>query len=478
MAGRKITRRHFIGAAGAAGVALLGAPAVITGCARESGKMNAIVVILDSLRRDHVGAYGSVTTKTPNLDALAKESFRFTRPYPDAIPTVPARRAIHTGMRTFPFQEWQAQHQGSANYGWSPLPEDQTTLSETLKYAGYTTGFVTDTWHMFSMNFGRGFDYYDRIRGQEDDPYKDPATVPENWMRENFMVSRSAEKARQYLANVQGRKTEEDYFAPRVFSGGMDMLETLSRRSQPFFLLVDSYDPHEPWDPPKKYVDLYDAGYYEGKEPLYPKYGKSDYLSYEELLRMRAMYSAEISMADHWLGNFLQRAGDLGIMDNTMLVLISDHGHALGEHGYIGKPTLDMWPEITNIVFTIRYPEGRGAGEESDYFASTHDVAPTVLGTLGVNPPYPLDGQDLSALLDDGEVEPRKHFTSAFREYVWTRDERWVMFSRNDGSEPRLYDAANDPDQQNDIYESEPDQARGMFEDYFLKDAEKPSTPG
>ena len=472
-----MTRRHFIGAAGAAGVALLGAPAIITGCARESGKMNAIVVILDSLRRDHLGAYGNVTTKTPNLDALAKESFRFTRPYPDAIPTVPARRAIHTGMRTFPFQEWQAQHQGSANYGWSPLPDDQRTLSETLKNAGYTTAFVTDTWHMFYMNFGRGFDYYDRIRGQEDDPYKDPATVPEQWMRDHFLVSRSAEKARQYLANVQDRESEKDYFAPRVFTGGMDMLEGLRGRREPFFLLVDSYDPHEPWDPPRKYVDLYDAGYYEGKEPLYPKYGTSDYLTDEELLRMRTLYSAEITMADHWLGNFLQKADDLGIMDNTLLVLISDHGHALGEHGYTGKPSLAMWPEITDIVFMIRYPEGRGAGGESNFFASTYDVAPTVLGTLGVKPPYPLDGQNLSALLDDGEVEQRKHFTTAFHNYVWTRDERWVMFSRHDGSESRLYDVANDPYQHYDLVESESDEARRMYEDYFLKDAQKVPMP-
>ena len=472
-----MTRRHFIGAAGAAGVALLGAPAVITGCARESGKMNAIVVILDSLRRDHLGAYGNVTTKTPNLDALARESFRFTRPYPDAIPTVPARRAIHTGMRTFPFQEWQQDHQGSANYGWSPLPDDQRTLSEILGDAGYTTAFVTDTWHMFYMNFGRGFHYYDRIRGQEDDPYRDPDTVPEKWMRDHFLVSRSAEKARQYLANVQDRKTEEEYFAPRVFAGGMDLLETVSRRAEPFFLLVDSYDPHEPWDPPKKYVDLYDAGYYDGKEPLYPKYGKSDYLTSEELLRMRALYSAEITMADHWLGNFLQKADELRIMDNTLLVLISDHGHALGEHGYTGKPSLAMWPEITDIAFMIRYPEGRGAGEESDYFASTYDVAPTVLGTLGVDPPYPLDGQNLSALLDKGEIEQRKHFTTAFHNYVWTRDERWVMFSRHDGSESRLYDVANDPYQHYDLVEAEPDEARRLYEDYFLKDAQKVPTP-
>ena len=65
-----------------------------------------MLVILDSLRKDHVGAYGNGWIKTPNLDALARESLLFTRPYPESIPTLCARRAIHTGMRTWPFENW------------------------------------------------------------------------------------------------------------------------------------------------------------------------------------------------------------------------------------------------------------------------------------------------------------------------------------------------------------------------------------
>ncbi|HEX6710182.1 MAG TPA: sulfatase [Rubrobacter sp.] len=466
---RTLTRKDFL--KGAAGVSLLGA----SGCggtdnllARHPTRpptgdpaMNVILVILDSLRKDHVGAYGDDRIQTPNLDAVADEGLRFTRSHPDAMPTIPARRAIHTGMRTFPI--------APPAYGWKAIPEGQATLAEILNGAGYSTFLVTDTYHQFPMNFGRGFDAYHKIRGQESDRYKDPSSISEEEMRSRYIILGEGKKARQYLANVKARRGEEDYFAPKVFLGAMDLLEE-ARRNEPFFLVADCYDPHEPWDPPKKYVDLYDEGY-EGKEPLNDNYGPDDYLTDRQLLRMRALYAGEITMADRWLGNFLQKAYDHNIMQDSLLIVISDHGHALGEHGYTGKPPYALWSELTDTVFFLRHPEVKRAGEASDYFASTHDVAPTVLGMLGIEAPSPMDGRNLSVLFDGKEPEPRDHFTSAYKNYVWARDERHVMFSRNDRAEPKLYDAQSDPWQQRDLAADEPDTVERMFEEYVLKDA-------
>ena len=463
---RIFTRRDFLKVAGtgAVGTALLGG----SGCARfpsqESG-MNVILIILDTLRKDHVGAYGNDQIGTPTLDALAEEGLRFSRAYPEAMPTIPARRAIHTGMRTFPIE--------APAYGWTSIPEEQTTLAEILNREGYQTILVTDTYHQFYpyMNFGRGFKVYHRIRGQERDPYKDPSSVSEEEMRRRYIILGEGHKARQYLANIQGqRKTEEDWFAPKVFLGAMELLEG-ARRREPFFLVVDCYDPHEPWDPPDKYTRLYDPDGYEGKEPLNDNYGKDDYLTDRQLLRMRALYSAEVTMTDRWLGNFLQRAQELEVMENTLLILLSDHGHALGEHGYTGKPAYALWPELTDIPFLIRHPEGKGAGETSDYYASTHDVAPTILSLLGIEPPKPMEGQDLSGLLDGKDPEPRDHFTSAYRDHVWSRDESYVMFARNDRAGARLYDARTDPQQARDLAEDDPETVERMFEEYVLKDA-------
>src|SRR5215213_7255997 len=139
--------------AGAVGVAFSSASATRSGYSRlPSGgsRMNVILIILDSLRKDHVGVYGSDRVKTPSLDALATQSLRFTQPYPESIPTIPARRAIHTGLRTWPFRNW-IPPKGETFFpaGWQPIPEEQTTLSEILSTQGYNTLLVTDTHHLF-----------------------------------------------------------------------------------------------------------------------------------------------------------------------------------------------------------------------------------------------------------------------------------------------------------------------------------------
>ena len=381
--------------------------------------MNVILVILDSLRKDHIGAYGNDEIQTPNLDALAEESFRFTRAYPESLPTLCARRAIHTGLRTWPFRNLvELPGETFQPAGWQPIPEVQITLSEILSDAGYSTAMYADTQPLFhpSMNFQRGFRVFDWVRGQERDRYRPKLGVPEDEIRQNTVAGNDAnmvDKVRQYLANTKDRKSEEDYFAPRLFTRGMEYLDGADA-GQPFFLVLDSFDPHEPWDPPEEYVRLYSDGY-DGRDPIVPNYGPSDWIDETELERMRALYAGEVTMVDRWLGRFLDKMESTGRMDDTFLVVLSDHGVALGEHGYTGKPYKALWPELTDIPFFIRSPDGKGAGETSDYFASTHDVAPTILGALGLLPPRQMDGQYLTLLMGESEPLPRAHFTLGYR---------------------------------------------------------------
>jgi arylsulfatase A-like enzyme len=179
-------------------------------------------------------------------------------------------------------------------------------------------------------------------------------------------------------------------------------------------------------------------------------------------------------MADRWLGRFLEKMEELNLFENTLVLLLSDHGVAHGEHGFTGKPSYVLWPEVTDIPFFIRHPEGKAAGEVSDYYASTHDVAPTVLGFLGIEPPEAMDGQDLSVLFEGGKPTPREHFTLGYDEYVWTRDDRYVMVSRNDGSGAMLYDLTTDQGMDRDVAGEHPDVVRRMFEGYVLEDAGGP----
>jgi arylsulfatase A-like enzyme len=441
--------------------------------------MNVILVILDSLRKDHVGAYGSDRVKTPSLDALAKESLRFTRPYPESIPTLCARRAIHTGIRTWPFRNWHPpKGEDFMPAGWQPIPEAQTTLSEILDLRqDFNTVLISDTQHLFkaSMNFHRGFRVFDWIRGQERDEYRPTMRVSQEKV-DHLVVPGNSEsmvdKVRQYVANTQNRKGEEDWFAPKVFTMASDFLKTADK-GQPFFLVVDSFDPHEPWDPPDKYVNLYDEGY-KGPEPIVPEYSDTSWISDRELERMRALYSGEVTMMDHWFGRFVETLDSSDFADETLLVVLSDHGVALGEHNDTGKPFWALYPELTDIVFMMRHPEGKGAGRTSDFYASTHDVAPTILGFLGVEPEQPMDGKDLSVIFDGDQPQERNHFTLGYDDHVRAMDRDYAMISRNDRLNPLLYDLNADPGMNTDIAKSNQDILNRMWNNYVLKDAGGP----
>ena len=448
--------------------------------------MNIVLVIIDSLRKDHVGVYGNDWIKTPNLDALSKESLRFTRAYPEAIPSIPARRGIHTGLRSFPFRGWELSNvteEDVALWGWEPIPEEQTTLAEILGEGGYYNMFVTDTLHQFraSYNFHRGFHVYEWIRGQERDLFR-PQTPASKKKIEGVLLqgpnaAHAEEIMLQYYANTLGRQREEDWFSPRVFGKGMQLLEAAKaetdERGQPFFLVVDNYDPHEPWDPPEEYTNLYSDGY-DGPEPVTSSSGRSDWMTEAQRNRMEALYSGEVTLMDHWLGNFLEKMGELDLFEDTLLVLLSDHGHAFGEHGFAGKVPEALYPELTDIAFMVRHPEAKLADETRDFFASTHDVAPTILGFLGIEAAGQMQGEDLSVLFRGGQPAPREHFTVGYHNNVFARDERYAMFAKNDGSGPHLFDLELDPVMDENIAQGNPDVVKRMYNDYVLRDAGGP----
>ena len=438
--------------------------------------MNAILIMLDSLRADHLGCYGNTWIHSPAIDALAKESIRFSRANPEALPTIPARRAVHTGLRTFPFDNWVPEKGASSHrYGWQRIPDEQVTLAEVLKHADYQSAFITDCYHYFkpTMNFHRGFSQWEWIRGQERDAYRATKRVDPEKVRAVAPVVEAGgpqSMLTQYLANAADRQTEEDWLAPRVFRAAMRWL-TENQGTEPFFLLIDSFDPHEPWDPPRHYVDLYDPGYH-GREIITPRYGPSDYLTDAELKHMRALYAGEVTMVDHWLGKFVEWAKALGMLDDTVLIVTADHGHQLGEHGLTGKVSAGLYSELTDIPLLVRHPRGERAGQVSDAFAQNHDLAPTILGMLGIEPPVPMEGIDLWQQAQ-GSTPPRRYVTASMDDHIWCRDDRYRYFARNDGANPHLFDVERDPQQRVNLATDLPDVTRLMFE-RVLEDAGGP----
>jgi arylsulfatase A-like enzyme len=447
-------------------------PAVTAASGRSAQSANAIVICLDTLRADHLGCYGNDWIKTPNMDALARESIVFTRAFPQAMPTIPMRLVLHTGQHGWPYRQWVSRVGVDRLWeGWGPIPEESVTLSEILVQENFQTGFVTDTYHYWApgMNFHRGFRQHLFVRGQELDGYRSPLPVTQEQVDAVFNPDVSGDlegmkfyatiSVQGYLANQAGRAKEEDYQTPRVFNEAINWLEA-SRKASRFFLLLDAFDPHEPWDPPQEYVDMYDPGY-EGRGMIAPLYSPVNYLSEAELKQMRARYAGEVTFADKWLGVFLDRANQLGMLDNTLLIFTSDHGHQLAEHGIIGKLPQGMFHELMDVPLMIRRPGGEGAGQRVDALVQHQDIMPTVLNFLGIPPAVPLPGLDLVDLAE-GHVPPRDHVSSGLKNYSWCRDERYTFMMMNDGSDQRLYDMNADPLQTHNLVNEERGAAEEM----------------
>ncbi len=353
--------------------------------------MNFVVIISDTLRRDHLGCYGNEWIHTPNLDRFAAESVLFDRAYAASFPTVPNRRDVLTGRFTFTYCDW------------GPLPPDEVVLAEVMRRAGYVTMMIVDTPHIMAMgyNFSRGFDGWEWIRGQENDAWRTSPRQPQ--LPCDPRKVRPGTSLQQYLRNVSARRSEADYFVAQTMTRAAQWLEE-NLESQPFLLYVDTFDPHEPWDPPQRYVDLYDPGY-EGEEVIYPRYGPCDYLSDAELKHMRALYAGEATLVDRWVGTLLGRIDELGLRENTAVIFTTDHGFYIGEHGLTGKSIITeagsgavpLYEEVARIPLIIRLP-GQQAGRRQA-FVQPPDLMPTILDLARIEIPQTVQGKSLAPII-------------------------------------------------------------------------------
>ena len=171
---------------------------------------------------------------------------------------------------------------------------------------------------------------------------------------------------RQYLLNTLDWETEDDCFCSRSFTAGLDWLERNSETER-FMLWIDTFDPHEPWLPPPHYRELYLSE--DGHEQVVSAYG--DMVMDPALLaRTRANYSGEVTMCDRWFGHFVESMRVLGLLDDTMLIFTSDHGHSIGDRDYMGKRGYPAAPEVYDVPLMIRFPKGEHGGKTSDIFVT------------------------------------------------------------------------------------------------------------
>ena len=447
---------------------------------------NVVLVVFDTLRLDAVGCYGTPppwgAIATPVLDALARESVRFTRAYPESLPTLCARRALYTGQRTYPFHGGNFQLKGDfpgVAPGWGPIPETQHTLAEIFQAAGFRTGLIADVYHMFkpSKNFWRGFDQWTFIRGQETDPARS-GPAPSQAVIDGYVPRRLQDLRRQArqlaklptgvdwfssicIRNMQDRVREDLWFNAQVMQEAARWLEQ-NRDSARFFLTVESFDPHEPWFVPEHYRRRYDPS--DGPEQVLSPYAEIPDLEEELVRRTRANYAGLVTMCDRWLGHLLEALRALGRLDDTLVVVVSDHGHTLWERrGYIGKRGYPSDPEVYEVPLLIRHPAGLGAGTTCDAWVQHHDVAATLLDATGIAPPEPMAGRSVWDTVFAGGPPIRDHAVVGWGSAVTVATDRWWLNSKVNGRGTFLFDRQRPDPFQTNLAETEPDLARELF---------------
>jgi len=433
--------------------------------------MNVVLVVFDSLRKDCVGVYGNPPwgpVQTPHLDALAEEALVFDRAYPESLPTLPTRRALYTGRRVYPFSNAVFRLKGDfiGDFGWGPIPEGQPTLAEIFSEAGYRTGLIADLYHMFkpSKNYWRGFHQWTFLRGQEMDPYRSGPEITQQqidyWLPKQLQTEGKVNFIRQCLKNMHDRTVEEDYFNARVFIEAVRWLEQ-NRDADRFFLTVESFDPHQPWFVPEHYRRMYDDS--DGPAQVTTGYDNVQDWPPELLRRTQASYSGLVTMCDRWFGYFYEAMDRLGLLENTLLVVTSDHGHSIGDGGYMGKRGYPAHTSVFDVPLFIRHPEGKGAGQRSGAIVQHHDISAELLRSAGIEPPEPLDGRPFFEEALAGEPV-RDSATVGWGSAVAVVDEQWFLNCKVDGSGAFLYDLEADPALENNVADEHPDQMRRLYQ--------------
>lgn len=422
----------------------------------RKNRPNLLVVVSDTMRAAHLGCYGHPSIHTPNIDAFARRATRFERAFPESLPTVPARRTIHTGRRVFPIRDYRPTRWDlCVTPGWEPMENNRDTLAENLSRVGYQTGFVTDTLPYFApgYNFHRGFWQWEYVRGQQQDKWGSPFSVPDERLARygdlHTFKNNPHAMIPMHLGNTAHVREEEDTSTARVFEWGMRFLADNVRADRPFYLLVDCFDPHEPWEAPEAYYRMYGDPGYDGVRHIHSKYGPADRYAEEEIRYMEAQYCGLVSLVDAWFGRLLDRLDELELAGNTAVFFIADHGtnFARNPRRIIGKPSQYMYPGTVRIPLLARWPDETGAGAVRNEFVYNTDMTATLYDLAGADSEDGLDGRSLRPLITGGgEWSDRDYVTSIYRDYLCYVDDKTWLLTDVRGGPGDAFDLEVDPE--------------------------------
>ncbi len=427
IASRMLTRRDFLAAGGAA----VGATACRPPPAGTDATLNVLFLFPDQMRAQAMGCMGNPDVKTPNLDRLASEGVLFRNHFANSPVCCSARAIILTGKYA---------HTNGMVANDLRLRESETSVAEVFGEAGYRTGFV-GKWHL-------------------DGGPRQPGWIPPGARRQGFEFWAANEVSHAHF-DTHYFRDDPDPIPIKSFEAeawtdiGIDFLRQTREDPRPFFLTVQMGPPHDPYLAPEEYMAMYDPeaitlrpnfdGDTSDRELEPNPYVKTP--GRKEI----AAYYAMVTAVDEQVGRILAELDELGLRDNTIVMVSSDHGDMLGSHS--ARLKRKPWEESIRVPGIVRLP-GAPSGRKTDAIFSHVDIAPTLLSLCGIEAPAEMQGADLSpVVLGEADTGPGAAYFQIFGPFLAGGVERgWRgvrtqrhMYARTKAEPWVLYDLEADP---------------------------------
>ena len=352
--------------------------------------MKAILLLFDSLNRHMLPTYGCKWTHAPNFSRLEQRTVVFDRYFVGSMPCMPARRELHTGRYNF------------LHRSWGPLEPFDDSFVEMLQKKNIYTHLVTDHLHYWEdggATYHNRYNSYEFFRGQEGDKWKGVLKDPEgvDYESQKRLNGRANAISRQYM------QEECRHSTACTFEAAQEFLD-VNKNEDNWFLQIECYDPHEPFYTYDEYRKHYDHAFKDFKSD-WPSYGPNK-MSEEETEHMRYCYAAMLSMCDHYLGKLLDTMDSNNLWEDTMLIVTTDHGFLLGEHGFCGKMMMPFYNELSHIPMFIWDPRNKeSAGQRRNALVQMIDLPLTLLDYFGVDATSDMQGKSLTqTIIDDTAV--------------------------------------------------------------------------
>ncbi len=362
----------------------------------------------DSLNRRMLESYGCDWVQTPNFKRLSEKAVTFENCYVGSMPCMPARRELHTGRYNF------------LHRSWGPIEPYDDSMPEILKTNNIYSHLISDHYHYWEdggATYHSRYSSWDIVRGQEYDPWQSTVKKPDT----PETVSNTGQSP-NYWANRKYLENQKEHYQTTTFNKAIDFINT-NREEENWFLHVETFDPHEPYYAPERFRKLYDKP--QGKHfdwPPYRKVMESD----QDIERVRKECAALHTMCDESLGRILDLMDKENMWDDTMLIVNTDHGFLLGEHGCWAKCWAPFYDEVAHTPFYIWDPRSKIKNERRESLVQSIDIAPTILDFFDTKCPADMQGIPLKETVANDKPIREAGLFGIFGGHVNCTDGRYV----------------------------------------------------